>query len=78
MRSWMAGMAAGILWVGLWPELPPSALAILLLPGACVVMISQRAGPTLMAGVCLGVLLGWWHGAGLLERRLPAECGSCV
>jgi competence protein ComEC len=70
----MAGMVAGVLSVGLWPQLPPPATLSLLLPLACAGLLSARPIPALVAGVCLGMALGWWHGSRLLERRLPEDC----
>jgi competence protein ComEC len=70
----MAGIAVGILSVGLWPQLPPPVLALLLLPGACLVLLPRCLLATLVAGLCFGIALGWWHAAKLVERRLPVDC----
>lgn len=74
MRWWLAGLAAGLLWVGQWSQLPGQEFALLLLPAILTPVLYRHPAIIAIAGLCLGTVLGWWHGNQLLERRLPESC----
>ena len=74
MQLWMMGVVAGIVWVGLWPRIPPPVFLLWLLPLIFAPLVFKSARTLLPAGLSLGLLVGCWHGQELLGRRLPADC----
>ena len=75
MRSWMTGIIAAILSVGLWPALPPWPVSAFTLVLALWLL---RWRHLLLArwssGLALGTALALWHGNALLQQQLPQAC----
>ncbi len=75
MQSWMIGAVSGIVFAGIWPDLPPWPMCLLLAGLAWGATLCWRSAfARLVCGLACGCALGIAYGTVLLQHRLGADC----
>ncbi len=75
MRSWLTGIALGILPLGALPQLPsPYLIACLAVASLGLAIASDHGWTRWTSGALLGAVIGLLHGHGWQSSRLPVTC----
>jgi competence protein ComEC len=74
MRSWMIGLLAGTLPIGLLPTLPPAPMVILLVVACALLLWRPGRIHRFLSGAALGCAVALHHGQALVASRLADHC----
>ena len=74
MRSWMSGIALGIMCTGLLPRLPQSWVCIPFCLLSGLLWLRPGIGSRVISGLLLGCVIAMLHGNAMLQRRLSSDC----
>jgi competence protein ComEC len=70
----MIGLVLGVLPVLVIPELPATALSLLIGTGGLALLLASTQWCRFCSGLAMGFALALLHGQALLERRIDAQC----